>query len=366
MKLKYLFSTALLVPIIAYSATDPTITLEQSDKPIDVNIHTIMIGDDSLTETVFKDIAKQTGGNSYHADGASDIADVLIDVIKDDLNTAPILNDKLPEHVIISTEQNNWQYQPPTDLAIDKDDDDSLTYTWTLADGSDLPQGIGVNTSTGEIFNNKQPLPADEYELLLTITDQRGASVSTTTTLIVTDKTVQTADAECSIGSLADDFILAELDGSHDIFGLLGDDTLFGGNQDDTLNGGAGNDDLRGLLGNDSLIGGFGNDTLIGGQGDDVLNGGIGNDTYVYHKGDGKDSIFDWTGNDSLQLTDFSLSDLLVSKDGNDLLIEFKDSDEDSITISSVNTPLIGNLYAVESFVLADQTMSMQDVMGLV
>ena len=56
-----------------------------------------------------------------------------------------------------------------------------------------------------------------------------------------------------------------------------------------------GNDRLHGGGGNDKLYGDVGDDTLVGGAGDDYLEGGYGSDTYVYNKGDGHDTINQYT-----------------------------------------------------------------------
>lgn len=52
-------------------------------------------------------------------------------------------------------------------------------------------------------------------------------------------------------------------------------------------------DRLYGYEGFDRLNGGLGNDTLTGGPGNDELIGGAGSDMYVFHLGDGVDTIFD-------------------------------------------------------------------------
>jgi Ca2+-binding RTX toxin-like protein len=92
--------------------------------------------------------------------------------------------------------------------------------------------------------------------------------------------------------------------------GGAGNDTLSGQGAV-TLDGGAGNDILRidgafgavapgvtliGGSGDDQLEGASGADTLRGGVGDDRLLGGDGLDTYVFNRGDGRDSIeeFSW------------------------------------------------------------------------
>ncbi len=88
------------------------------------------------------------------------------------------------------------------------------------------------------------------------------------------------------------------------IYGAGGDDKLSGGIRDDLLAGGRGNDTIAGMPGNDRLDGGDGNDTLgggsgndllFGGRGDDALAGGWGADTFVFRRGDGSDTIEDFS-----------------------------------------------------------------------
>ena len=94
---------------------------------------------------------------------------------------------------------------------------------------------------------------------------------------------------------------------------------------DDTLqNVGLGNNKNVSLYGND------GNDTLIGGAGDDYLEGGDGSDTYVFGKGFGQDTIFNYdlyTGRkDIIRFTDGITADMLnFTREGDHLLIKAKD-----------------------------------------
>ncbi len=274
-------------------------------------------------------------------------------------NARPTLNQAIDEVLYLSIQDTQWQYQLPTDTFIDRDGD-SLNYQLTMvggmADGSDVPSGISIDNSTGAITVDATQLPLNEsgntaFDIKITATDEHGVSASTQTQLQVSDSYLE-ANPDNTVmgatwGTLGDNVIVATDDGEHTIHAMMGDDTLKGG------------------AGVDKLNGGIGNDVLIGGMGDDVLKGGVGDDTYVYHKGDGNDKIRDWTGNDTLQLTDFSVSDLLVSNEGNDLLIQFKGYDEGSIRIENVNAPLFGDFYAIESFVLADRTLNMQEMVEL-
>ena len=104
---------------------------------------------------------------------------------------------------------------------------------------------------------------------------------------------------------------------SRELASTSGNDVLYASPDGNTLSGGAGDDTLNGLSGNDTLIGGPGNDLLLG---------GYGNDTYVFNRGDGQDTIYDyntynwWDGgsDDVLQFgAGIAASDIAVSATNN-------------------------------------------------
>jgi Ca2+-binding RTX toxin-like protein len=85
-----------------------------------------------------------------------------------------------------------------------------------------------------------------------------------------------------------------------------------------------GNNTLSGLGGNDYLYGSDGNDTLIGGTGTDTLNGSTGNDTYLFARGDGQDTVYDYdatAGNQDIARfgAGISYDQLWLKRTGNDL-----------------------------------------------
>jgi hypothetical protein len=87
-----------------------------------------------------------------------------------------------------------------------------------------------------------------------------------------------------------------------------GNDTLFGGDGNDDLRGNQGNDLIYGGNGNDYLDGGADQDTIYGGNGDDLIYGGsLGADRLS--GGSGSDMFKFQTSNQSVTVTDFSLSD---------------------------------------------------------
>jgi Ca2+-binding RTX toxin-like protein len=116
------------------------------------------------------------------------------------------------------------------------------------------------------------------------------------------------------------------------IHGFGGDDRLYGGAGDDVLIGGIGDDVLYGDTGDDRLVGSAGNDTLEGGSGNDVLEGGEGDDTYVFAKHFGHDVVRERArerpGRDVLAFDDLQQADARVEREGDDLLVRDKRSDD--------------------------------------
>ncbi len=129
---------------------------------------------------------------------------------------------------------------------------------------------------------------------------------------------------------------------SHALISTPGNDVLYASPDGNTLGGGAGDDTLNGS---------GGNDTLIGGPGNDLLRGGFGGDTYVFNRGDGQDTIYDYNGqytwndggsNDVLQFgAGIAASDVVVSesKNGQDLTFQIVGT-ADRITVThGLDTP---------------------------
>ncbi len=105
------------------------------------------------------------------------------------------------------------------------------------------------------------------------------------------------------------------------IQGYSSDDLIDARGGNDTVYAGEGNDTLLGGDGNDRLFAGGGSDLLDGGRGDDRLEGEAGDDRYRLAAGWGSDVILDSAGNDSLHFADVAPEDLLLRRDGADLLV---------------------------------------------
>ena len=155
------------------------------------------------------------------------------------------------------------------------------------------------------------------------------------------------------------------------LIGNGGDDTMRGAAGDDTLDGGLGTDvidlsdasgpvnvtleqsagfvtldltayglgvdryrnmeGLRGSDGNDTLGGSSGDDLLIGAAGDDQIAGNGGDDTYRFDLADDADTIGDFAGSDTINITGFPLGSFGFVRTNNDLVATF---DGTTITVS--------------------------------
>ena len=116
------------------------------------------------------------------------------------------------------------------------------------------------------------------------------------------------------------------------IRGTDGGDNIRGSGVIDIIYGGGGADRLTGRGNADSLYGGAGDDTLNGGRGDDVLSGGMGLDVLEGRR-----------GNDV-----FVLNAAGGENDG-DVVIDFRDSDSDTIRIDVADPSAITSLADLES-----------------
>ncbi|ULJ68462.1 hypothetical protein MIS45_06525 [Wielerella bovis] len=122
------------------------------------------------------------------------------------------------------------------------------------------------------------------------------------------------------------------------------------------VSGSSKNDFLIGDKADNILNGSSGDDFLIGGAGNDTLNGGAGSDTYVFAKGHGQDVIKDY-GSESnvLVFSNVSLSEINLYKQGSNLLLSHKDS-QDTVL---VNNFFSSTYYQVEKLVFEDQTVNL-------
>ncbi len=90
-------------------------------------------------------------------------------------NHAPTIGDCMHEVKIHA--ETDWTYQLPKNVFIDSDENDILIYSASLADTSDLPDWLTIDSLTGALSGH---IPAGRWDIKITATDQYGASVSET------------------------------------------------------------------------------------------------------------------------------------------------------------------------------------------
>jgi len=133
----------------------------------------------------------------------------------------------------------------------------------------------------------------------------------------------------------------------------------------DYLSGLSGNDVINGLGGNDTLLGDAGNDTLDGGMGNDSLQGGIGNDTYVFGRGFGQDTVYDYdltAGNlDKVRIVSGVLpADVKVARDQSNLYLSINNPNgtADKLTLRNWFSE---DAYKVEQVLFTDDPATVWD-----
>jgi VCBS repeat-containing protein len=160
-----------------------------------------------------------------------------------------------------------------------------------------------------------------------------GTALNDTFTALAGNDNVDARGGDDTVHLDAGDDVAYAGAGNDTVYGGDGNDTVYGGDGNDFIDGGAGNDILYGDAGADRLIGGLGDDILSGGIGNDMLEGGAGNDTYLFGLGDGQDTALDGNGADTVQLVNLLAEDVILSRQGNDLLVAVKNT-ADRLTVS--------------------------------
>ncbi|SEI08626.1 type I secretion C-terminal target domain (VC_A0849 subclass) [Pseudomonas asplenii] len=206
----------------------------------------------STNRTYLKDLTVDANGNRFEVSLAGNLAASLTAshfVFADHNvpgNVAPVVAIPLLDQS--ASESTPFSYTLNHDSFTDANQD-LLTYTATLADGSALPAWLTFNATSLTFSGTPTSTAAGNYDVLVKASDPSGASVS-------------------------DNFALAVADAPAN--------TITGDNNANTLNGTTGADLILGLDGNDTLNGGGGRDILDGGAGRDELSGGDGADTFRY------------------------------------------------------------------------------------
>lgn len=258
-------------------------------------------------------------------------------------NQAPVVATPLLDQN--ATENTAFSYVVPATSFTDPDND-SLSYTASLADGSALPDWLTFDAASRTFSGTPDSTASGTYSVKITATDGSNANVSDSFTLAVQD-----VPAAPII-----------------INGTPNNDTLIGTAANEQLIGGAGNDTLNGGAGNDILVGGAGADKLTGGDGADVFRFTSKLDSYRTSTTSSSDQILDFdVAADKIDVSALGYTGLGNGLNGT-LQLSYNASNnrtylKDSTVDASGNrfeVSLAGNLVnslTANHFVFADQNM---------
>ena len=134
--------------------------------------------------------------------------------------------------------------------------------------------------------------------------------------------------------------------------GYSQNESFYAGAGNDSVNGCDGDDTLYGETGNDTLRGGNGDDILVGGEGNDYLYGDYGSDTYIFEPGDGNDILSDYGNLDEEDTIKINVDakNIMMQRLGVDLQISLA-GEEDTITVKNWYN---NDRYKVENIQSAD------------
>ncbi|UPJ51762.1 choice-of-anchor I family protein [Bradyrhizobium sp. 200] len=293
------------------------------------------------------------------SDGIAPPVDAVVNVTVAAVNDAPITVDDAAtvgenQSTVFALTANDSDVEdgvPPTLTAFEVTGVSGINLSNAAAQSAfSINQSGQLQFNPGNLFDGLNDGESATVSIRYTAQDSAHAPSTGNFTLTVAGET----DANVINGTNGSNLLfgtegvdLVNARGSADIvFGQGGDDIVNAGAGNDFLFGGAGKDILRGEAGRDILFGENGNDTLAGGQGADQLFGGQGNDTFVFQRGDGRDTVFDFQSgagsDDVIQLDAAAFADfnaLMQSGAVSNTQIgtEIQYTDGSSITLVGVN-----------------------------
>ena len=251
------------------------------------------------------------------------------------------------------------------------------TYVWAKGDGNDTINDWGQSLTEIDTLELTDVVSTD---VALSFSNAAGAdllvTVVSTGEVIRIDERYQNATLGYGIERIRfSDGVSWSLDE------ILARAKFTGDANANTLTGTAYRDNLVSLAGNDTLTGAAGDDYLTGGQGNDVLFGGFnqsttannplpnGVDTYFWSKGDGNDTINDWswstTEQDTLVLTNVLSSEVVLRRANNSFDLQVSILGSPAPETINVNSRFydVPYGYGIEQIAFADGVLwTMQDI----
>jgi Ca2+-binding RTX toxin-like protein len=204
-----------------------------------------------------------------------------------------------PELAVAIADQSATQdlaffWTVPAGSFIDSDPGDSLSYTATLADGTDLPTWLAFDAATATFSGTPGAGDPGVLALRVTATDNGGLSAQAEFSLAIGQHLRGTGSSDTM------DYSASHFVGVTLIDGGLGNDAITGSAGNDVIVGGTGSDNLKGGAGDDIFLvtgSDAGYDRFEGGDGADIVQGGDGDDTIRMHQFTGTATVERIDGN---------------------------------------------------------------------
>ncbi|MBA1244267.1 putative Ig domain-containing protein [Pseudomonas japonica] len=189
-------------------------------------------------KTYVKSLEVDANGNRFELALAGNLLNTLkatdfIFATAAPVNHAPVVAAPLADQS--ATETSPFSYTIPAGAFTDADND-TLTFTATLADGSALPAWLKFDAATRTFSGTPDSNAAGNFNVTVTANDGKAGSVADTFALAVQD-TPAAPDTTPKV--------ITGTSGKDALVGGAGDDVLIGGAGSDTLTGGAGADTFR-------------------------------------------------------------------------------------------------------------------------
>lgn len=205
------------------------------------------------------------------------------------------------------------------------------TYLFMSGDGADtIINGAGVDTikfNTAQTLTYTKDIPNNN----LIISYGNNDTITLQNYFVGDNHSVKTIQNGTQTLTIADE--------------ILKGMTFIGSSSADTINGTDYSDVIRSIAGNDTITANKGNDELYSGSG---------NSTYVFNLGDGADNIYSGSGEDTIEINGVTFDNLSYTKDNNNLIINYSNSDSIKLIDFFSSTHSVKNIKIGDTIDLLD------------
>ncbi len=268
------------------------------------------------------------------------------------------------EDVFIDTEGNDTYIitsDSGNDIIIDNGGSNIIKFS-NLYSEDIMVNGTGENDATILVKNSSSSITISDFceniesqDYMLEFTDKTVHCLDEDSPF----KHIYGTDSDDNLKAVVDDTIINAFCGNDTVTGSRGNDVIYGNEGNDIIYAKDGNDNIYGGIeddiingedGDDIIFGHEGSDVLDGGAGNDYLSGGTGSDTYVYTSGYGTDTISDSEGINTIEINEYSLSDIKAYRTNwNNLTLVFDGTGETALNNDYADKIIIEGFFVSEN-----------------